>query len=71
MLTACLYQNLKQYNIKVFAVHPGQLLTSVAAPDADTPPEVAAQKLFNWINQVNDRYECKFYDLMNERTIEW
>ncbi len=71
MLTACLYQDLKQYNINVFAVHPGKLLTSVAAPDADTLPEVAAQKLFDWINHVDKSFECKCYDLMSETTMEW
>jgi NAD(P)-dependent dehydrogenase (short-subunit alcohol dehydrogenase family) len=69
-LTACLFQDLKRLNIKVLAVHPGKLLTSVAAPDADTLPEVAAQKLFDWINQVDNSFECKCYDLVNETTIE-
>jgi len=71
MLTACLYQDLKQYDINVFAIHPGKLLTSVAAPDADTLPEAAAQKLFDWINHVDKSFDCKCYDLMSETTMEW
>lgn len=71
MLTACLFHDLKPYNIKVFAIHPGKLLTSAAAPDADTPPEKAAQKLFEWINHVDASFTCEFYDLMNDSTIEW
>ena len=71
MLTASLHQDLKPYNIKVFAIHPGKLLTSAAAPDADTQPEMAAQKLFEWINHADAGFECKFYDLMNDSTIEW
>lgn len=71
MLTACLNQELKTENIKVFAVHPGRLKTAVAAPDADTMPEEAAKKMFEWIEQLDNSYKCKFYDLMGETTIEW
>jgi len=71
MLTVCLYHELKPYNIKVFSIHPGKLLTSAAAPDADTLPEKAAQKLFEWINHTDASFKCKFYDLMNDSTIEW
>ena len=71
MLTACLYHDLKPFNIKVFAIHPGKLLTSAAAPDADTPPGKAAQKLFEWISYADSNSKCECYDLMNDSTIEW
>ena len=71
MLSAMLHYELKHENIGVFSVHPGRLQTSVAAPDADTPPDVAAQKLFDWIEHIDDKIECRFHDLMGETVIEW
>ena len=38
-------QELRGEGIRVFAVHPGQLRTSVGAMDADTDPEAAARAL--------------------------
>ncbi|OQX94821.1 hypothetical protein B6I21_08630 [candidate division KSB1 bacterium 4572_119] len=71
MLTAILHQELKDINISVYAVHPGKLLTSIAAADADTPPEIAADRLFHWINNIPDDLNCQLYDLMNDSVIEW
>ena len=71
MLTACLHQEFKEQNFRVFAVHPGKLLTSVAAHDADTQPEIAAAKLYDWIKNLKKNQECRLYDLMGGSTIDW
>ena len=71
MLTVCLQQELKQHNIRAFSVHPGKLKTSVAPPDADTLPETAAQKLFEWAQNLDANLNNKCYDLMENSTIEW
>lgn len=71
MLTACLNQELKETNIKVFAVHPGNLKTDVAPPDADTEPEEAALNMYNWIRSADKLPTNKFYDIMNSKNLEW
>jgi NAD(P)-dependent dehydrogenase (short-subunit alcohol dehydrogenase family) len=71
MLTVCLHRELKADNIKAFSIHPGRLKTSVAPPDADTEPRDAAEKLYEWIQGINDKLECRCYDLMSGRTIDW
>jgi NAD(P)-dependent dehydrogenase (short-subunit alcohol dehydrogenase family) len=71
MLTACLNQDPATDNIKVFGIHPGRLKTSVAAPDADTDPRDAAEKLYEWIGQADESRGCEFYDLISGDTIDW
>jgi NAD(P)-dependent dehydrogenase (short-subunit alcohol dehydrogenase family) len=71
MLTACLSVDLRQYGIKVFAVHPGRLKTEVAPADADVEPRVAAAKLADWIERTDENTPCGLYDLINGGLIEW
>ena len=71
MLTVMMHQEFKPENIKIFAVHPGRLTTSVAAPDADVHPELAAEKLFDWIEKASGDMENKFYDLMADSVLDW
>ncbi len=71
MLTACLHQELKEYNIQVLSVHPGRLKTSVAPPDADIDPHEAAEKLFVWLQNIDHNLACKCHDLISGETIEW
>jgi len=71
MLTACLFYELKAFNIKVLAVHPGRLKTSVGAPDADVDPREAAEKLYDWLARIDNDMECKCYDVTNNATIDW
>lgn len=71
MLSACLSQELRPENIRVFTVQPGRLKTSVAAADADIDPKDAAQRLFEWIDRVDDHPQFAFYDLMTGITIDW
>ena len=52
MFTLCLSQQLREKNVAVYGIHPGRLLTDSAAHDADTPPELAAEKLANWIDSA-------------------
>ncbi|MBU0754470.1 MAG: SDR family oxidoreductase [Planctomycetes bacterium] len=69
MLTACLDQELEKEGIRVLAVHPGKLKTQVAAADADTEPQAAAEVLAEWIERIDERTECVLHDLMGEKTI--
>lgn len=71
MLTVCLDQELRKDGIRVFAVHPGRLRTSVAAVDADTDPAVAAAKLAEWLDSAGPDAECRLYDLMAGTVIPW
>jgi NAD(P)-dependent dehydrogenase (short-subunit alcohol dehydrogenase family) len=71
MLTACLNQELKTSNIRVYAVHPGRLKTAVAPPDAEVSPREAALKLAEWLEQSDNRREFGFYDIIGGTTIGW
>ena len=71
MLTACLDRDLRREGIRVLPIHPGRLKTEAAALDADTEPRVAAEKLYQWIERVNDTMPCVAYDLINDEVIEW
>ena len=71
MLTACLNQELIETNIKTYAIHPGNLKTDVAPPDADTEPAEAAVKFFKWIVTENKQSTNDFYNLMNDSLLEW
>jgi NAD(P)-dependent dehydrogenase (short-subunit alcohol dehydrogenase family) len=71
MLSACLSQELQPQNIRVYAIQPGRLKTSVAAADADTDPKAAARRLFEWIERADDHPQFAFYDLMIGTTIDW
>jgi NAD(P)-dependent dehydrogenase (short-subunit alcohol dehydrogenase family) len=71
MLTALLHVDARDEHIRVFSLHPGRLKTSVAAPDADTEPRAAAEKLFEWVQKSNLQQPGLFYDLISEEMIEW
>lgn len=71
MLTACLDKELRGDGIRVLAVHPGRLRTSVGAADADTDPADAARALADWVERVDRDAPCACYDLMRGGVIEW
>ncbi len=71
MLTACLDQELRGEGVRVFAVHPGRLRTSVGATDADTEPVDAASALADWGGRIDRDAPCACYDLMGGGVIEW
>jgi NAD(P)-dependent dehydrogenase (short-subunit alcohol dehydrogenase family) len=71
MLTVGLNQELKDTNIKVYAIHPGNLKTDVAPIDADTEPHVAAEIFYQWITSENKLSTLNFYDLMNNTSLDW
>jgi NAD(P)-dependent dehydrogenase (short-subunit alcohol dehydrogenase family) len=71
MLTVCLDQELRESGIRVFAVHPGRLRTSVAPPDADTEPERAAVALVAWIESIDRSAPSRLFDLMGQTTLDW
>lgn len=70
MLTLCLADELEESRIKVVSVHPGRLLTQMAASDARLSPEASAQKL---VNLVEDNAFCTrdFIDLEDESRLPW
>jgi len=71
MLTVGLNQELKDSKVNVYAVHPGNLKTAVAAPDADTDPREGARKIFNWIIADDHKTKDQLYNVMDEIIIEW
>jgi NAD(P)-dependent dehydrogenase (short-subunit alcohol dehydrogenase family) len=71
MLTACLSEELRADKIRVFAIHPGGLKTSVAPPDADVEPSDAALRLSHWIDDADDTLDCACYDLTTGEIIDW
>jgi len=71
MLTACLNQELKETNIKTYSVHPGNLKTDVAPPDADTEPAEAAIKLYNWVVSEKKPSTGIFHNIMDRTTLDW
>lgn len=71
MLTACLDDELRAEGIRVLAVHPGRLKTSVGAADADTDPAAAARALADWASRVDRDAPCGCYDLLRGGLVEW
>lgn len=71
MLSVCLDRELRREGIRVFAVHPGRLRTSVAAADADTEPTDAARTLADWVERVDREAPVGCHDLMRGELIEW
>lgn len=71
MLTVCLDQELRPEGIRVLAVHPGRLRTSVGAADADTDPADAARALADWAALVDRDAPCACYDLASGGVVEW
>ena len=51
MLTLCLADDLEDFGITVAAIHPGRLLTTMAAKDAHMTPESAAQQIAELVMQ--------------------
>lgn len=71
MLTACLDQELRGTGIRVFAVHPGRLLTAAAASDADVEPAEAAERLADWVAGADREASCALRDLMAGTPLPW
>ena len=71
MLTVCLDQELRESGIRVLAVHPGQLRTAIAPPDADTDPEQAAAALVSWVESIDRSAPCRFVDLLGQGVFDW
>lgn len=71
MLTCCMDEELGKLGVRVFSIHPGRLKTENAAKDADTKPDLAAQRLYAWIEQADGRTPCGCHDIMNNRILEW
>lgn len=65
MFTLCLGHELLMEGIAVYSVHPGRLLTTLAADDADTQPAVAAARLVKWIDRADESLVGRCIDLEN------
>jgi len=71
MLSACLDRELRPEGIRVFALHPGRLLTEAAASDADVPPGKAAARFADWVTSVGRDEPCGVHDLMGAGLLAW
>ena len=69
MLTLCLADELEELGIKVAAIHPGRLLTNLAASDAHLSPEQSAQKIVTMV--INNHIECRDYLCMETGKLQW
>ncbi len=70
MLTSCMNQEFKN-RIKIYAIHPGKLRTSCPPPDADTEPEVAANKFYQWVHNCDDKSVHKLHDIIEDKILPW
>ena len=71
MLTACLNQELRETQIKTYAIHPGNLKTDVAPPDANILPEDAAIQIYQWILNCRELPTDFFYNISDNSILEW
>ncbi len=71
MLTACLDDELRGDGVRAFSVHPGQLKTAVAPPDADTDPRDAALAFYEWFETVGAETPCVLHDPVGGGVIPW
>jgi len=62
MLTLCMSQDLPGHGVAVCGVHPGRLLTTNAAPDADTSPGEAAGRLAQWVERAGPEVNGRYFD---------
>ncbi len=62
MLTLCLDQELVDIPISVTAIHPGKLMTSSGAYDADMSPEDAAKRIYTWLLNSKQNISGKFFE---------
>ncbi len=68
MLTACLYEELKENNIRVLAIHPGKLISRLGVTNAALAPNESANRLFNLLDDVS--LSGKFISLENSEFTE-
>ena len=71
MLSVLMNEEFSKEGIRVFPVHPGALKTRVAPPDADTTPEEAASKLYEWILTIDEKTPIGLYDVMKNEILAW
>jgi len=60
MLSICLRQELKPYNINVISIHPGKIQTQSGSSDANSSAYESAEKIFKWIEDDNTNKEGTF-----------
>lgn len=71
MLSVLMDEEFSKEGIRVIPIHPGNLKTRVAPPDADTTPEAAAEKLYNWVATIDKDTPNELYDIMEGKVIPW
>lgn len=63
MLTLRMAEELRSSQVRVCAVHPGQVQTASGSPDAITPPTEAAVRLLNWLESSPADLHACYVDL--------
>ncbi len=71
MLTLCLHQQLADDGVRVYALHPGRVMTDSGSFDADISATDAAQRIAHWIEQANDTQRGQCYDAQTGELIPW
>lgn len=61
MFTVCLSQELKERNITVIALHPGELKTNSGSSDAKTEASQASTNIFNLLDSTDQNDTGKSY----------
>jgi len=70
MLSICLKQELKPYNINVSSIHPGKIQTRSGSSDANSSAYESAEKIFKWIEDDNINKDGTFTEPY-EREWNW
>lgn len=70
MLSICLNQELKPYNIDVISIHPGKVQTQSGSSDANSSAYESAQKIFKWVKGDNINKKGTFTEPY-EREWKW
>ena len=71
MLTLCLHQQLTDDGVRVYALHPGRVMTDSGSFDADITADDAAQRIATWIDEANDSQRGRCYDAQTGELIPW
>ncbi|MDQ0243703.1 NAD(P)-dependent dehydrogenase (short-subunit alcohol dehydrogenase family) [Bacillus fengqiuensis] len=70
MLSVCMYNELADKGIRIFAMHPGEILTNMASSDADRSPENAASEIYHWIEKKETNKSIGFIE-PSGKVIPW
>lgn len=60
MLSICLNEEMKQWNIGVVSIHPGKLNTRTSTTTADMTPEESAKRIYDFVQNIQPEDFGKF-----------